>query len=217
MSMTRALSLCLLVLVALAAFAAQRLLEASLAAEVYRERLMELSADYEQLRGRYDEAVRRTAVTELVVADGKLSVVIRTAEGELKSFESPFDPSREIYVDYVVRDGRLWIRRLFDDRTPPGEGMSIDPRLIDVDWETVDEGFGKAAYRALDEGRWVVDVTGDGSLGLARRDPGEIVELTPAPPVREYEPVGETVESLLGSIRASEAFRALLRQIERGV
>ncbi|MBW2286446.1 MAG: hypothetical protein JRG80_02505 [Deltaproteobacteria bacterium] len=215
--MTRTLSFTLLVLVALAAFAAHRLLEASLAADVYRERLMELSADYEQLRGRYDEAVRRTAVTELVVADGKLSVVIRTAEGELKSFESPFDPSREIYVDYVVRDGRLWIRRLFDDRTPPGEGMSIDPRLIDVDWETVGEGYGKAAYRALGEGRWVVEVTGDGSLGLARRDPEEVVELAPPPPVREYEPVAETVESVLGSIRASEAFRALARQIERGV
>jgi hypothetical protein len=214
--MTRALSLTLLMLVALAAFASFRLLEASLAAEVYQERLKQISADYEQLRERYDEAVRRTAVTELVVADGKLSVVVRTAAGELKSFESPFDPSREIYVDYVVRDGRLWIRRIFDDRTPPGEGMSIDPQLIDVDWETVGEGFGKAAYRALAPGRWVVDVTGDGSLGLARRDPADAVELAPAPPVREYEPVGETVESDLGSIRPSEAFRALVRQIESG-
>jgi hypothetical protein len=214
--MTRALSLTLLMLVALAAFASLRLLEASLAAEVYQERLKQISVDYEQLRERYDEAVRRTAVTELVVADGKLSVVVRTAAGELKSFESPFDPSREIYVDYVVRDGRLWIRRIFDDRTPPGEGMSIDPQLIDVDWETVGEGFGKAAYRALAPGRWVVDVTGDGSLGLARRDPADAVELAPAPPVREYEPVGETVESDLGSIRPSEAFRALVRQIESG-
>jgi hypothetical protein len=215
--MTRLLSLALLVLVALAAFAAVRLLEASLAADVYRERLMELSADYEQLRGRYNEAVRRTAVTELVVADGKLSVVIRTAAGELKSFESPFDPSREIYVDYVVRDGRLWIRRIFDDRTPPGKGLSIDPHIIDVDWETAGEGFGKAAYRALGEGRWVVDVTGDGSLGLARRDPEEVVELAPAPPVREYQPIGETVESRLGSIRVSEAYHALVRQVEGGV
>jgi hypothetical protein len=215
--MRRALSLALLALVAVAAFSAHRLLKASLAAEVYRERLLELSGDYERLRDRYNEAVRRTAVTELLVADGKLSVVIRTAEGELKSFESPFDPSREIYVDYVVRDGRLWIRRLFDDRTPPSEGMSIDPGLIDVDWEAVGEGYGKAAYRELGEGRWVVDVTGDGSLGLARRDPEEAVELAPAPPVREYEPVGEAVESVLGSIRASEAVRALVRQIEQGV
>jgi len=215
--MIRALSLTLLMLVALAGFAAYRLIEASLAAEVYRERLEQVSADYQELRDRYNEAVRRTAVTELVVADGRLAVVIRTAEGELKSFESAFDPSREIYVDYVVRDGRLWIRRIFDDRTPPGEGLSIDPRIVDVDWDTGDESFGKAAYRALGEGRWVVDVTGDGSLGLSRLDPEQIVELAPAPPVREFQPLGETVESALGSIRASEALRVLVRRIENGV
>jgi len=212
--MVRALTLVLLALVALAGFAAYRLVEASVAADVYRERLEQISADYERLRGDYNEAVRRTAVTELVVAEGRLSVVVRTATGELKSFDTPFDPSREIYVDYVVRDGRLWIRRIFDDRTPPGDGLSIDPRMIDVDWETVGEGFGKAAYRALGDGRWVVDVTGDGSLGLARRGPEEVVDLTPAPPVREFEPMGETIDTTLGSIRPREVFRALARQLE---
>jgi hypothetical protein len=214
--MTRALSLVLLALIALAGFAAHRLLEASVAADVYRERLEQISADYERLRGDFNEAVRRTAVTELVVADGRLSVVVRTATGELKKFDTPFDPRREIYVDYVVRDGRLWIRRIFDDRTPPGDGLSIDPRIIDVNWETVVEGYGKAAYRALGEGRWVVDVTGDGSLGLARRGPEEVVDLAPAPPVREFEPVGDAVKSVLGAIRPREALRALVRQLESG-
>jgi len=214
--MNRALSAALLVLVAAALFAAYRLLESSLAAEVYRERIAELVLDYQALRGRYDEAVRRTAVTELVVADGRLSVVIRTAEGRLRTIETPFDPSREIYVDYVVRDGRLWIRRIFDDRTPPGDGLSIDPSLVDVDWEAVGEGHGKAAYRALGEGRWVVDVSGDGSLGLARREPGEPVDLAPAPPVRRYEPLADSVDSALGSIGPGEALRALVRQLEGG-
>ena len=89
--------------------------------------------------------------------------------------------------------------------------------VVDVDWEVVGKDFGKAAYRALGEGRWVVDVTGDGSLGLARRDPDEVVDLAPAPPVREYEPVAATVDSVLGSIRPSEAVRALARQIGSGV
>jgi len=213
---SRVLSLFLVVLVAVSAFAAYRLLEASLAAEVYRDRLAELSADYEQLRARYNQAVRRTAVTELLVENGALTVVIRTADGELQSLASPFDPSKEIYVDYVVHDGRLWIRRLFDEDTPPGNGMLIDPRFVDVDWDAAGENHGKAAYRSLGEGRWVVDVTGDGSLGLARRDPAEPIELSAPPPVRRYEPVETAVDEALGDIRAVEALEALVRQLELG-
>ena len=145
-----------------------------------------------------------------------LTVVIRTADGELQSLASPFDPTKEIYVDYVVHDGRLWIRRLFDEETPPGEGMLIDPRFVDVDWEAAGESHGKAAYRALGEGRWIVDVTGDGSLGLARRDPLEAAPLSPPPPVRRYEPVEAAVEDALGEIRAGEAVEALVRQLELG-
>jgi hypothetical protein len=214
--MSRILSLFLVVLVALSAFAAYRLLEASLAAEVYRGRLVEMSRDYQALLERHNEAVRRTAVTELLVEDGQLTVVIRTAEGDLQSLPSPFDPSKEIYVDYVVHDGRLWIRRLFDEDTPPGEGMVIDPRFVDVEWEMEGESHGKAAYRSLGEGRWVVDVTGDGSLGLSRRDPSAPLTLSPPPPVRSYEPVETEVEDRLGSIGAIEAIEALARQLEVG-
>ena len=212
--MTRLLNLVLILLVVAAGFAALRLLEASLATEVYRERLAEMSADYETLRGRYNQAVRRTAVTELVVEGDTLTVVIRTAEGELQSLKSPYDPSREIYVDYVVLDGRLWIRRLFDDTTAPEEGMIVDPRFIDVDWDTAGESHGKAAYRSLTPGRWVVDVTGDGSLGLARRDDDVPVRLAPPPEVRRYEAVEGVVAKRLGEIRPTEAFSALARQLQ---
>ncbi|MFT5442996.1 MAG: hypothetical protein ACI8W3_002041 [Myxococcota bacterium] len=211
--MTRLLNLVLVLLVVAAGFAAVRLLEASLATEVYRERLAEMSADYETLRGRYNEAVRRTAVTELVVEGDTLTVVIRTAEGELQSLRSPYDPSREIYVDYVVLDGRLWIRRLFDDATAPEEGMIVDPRFVDVDWDAEGESHGKAAYRSLTPGRWVVDVTGDGSLGLARRDDDVPVRLAPPPEVRRYEAIEGIVAERLGAIRASEAVSALARQL----
>ena len=50
--------------------------------EVYRERLAAVASDYEELRGRFNEAVRRTAVTELVVENGALSVAIRNAGGQ---------------------------------------------------------------------------------------------------------------------------------------
>jgi hypothetical protein len=106
--------------------------------------------------------------------EGTLSVVIRTADGDTQVLNSPFDPSQEIYVAYVVSNGRLWIRRVFDESTPPGQDMVIDPRFTDVDWSADEKSHGKAAYRALGEGHWVVDVTGDGSLGLARQKPGEL-------------------------------------------
>jgi hypothetical protein len=210
---SRVVSFFLILLLAVSGFSAFRLLEATLAADVYRERLAELSEDYESLLGQYNEAVRRTAVTELLVEDGRLTVVIRTAQGDLQSLESSLDPRKEIYVDYVVHDGRLWIRRLFDEDTPPGEGMVIDPRFVDIDWDLASESHGKAAYRALDEGRWVVDVTGDGSLGLARRDRDETVRLSAPPPVREYPPIERAVEDRLGRVGPREALEALVRQL----
>ena len=207
--LARILSLFLLILVAVCAFSAYRLLEASLAAEVYRMRLGELSGDYERLRGRYNEAVRRTAVTELLVEEGRLTVVIRTREGELHSLPTSLNPSKEIYVDYVVHEGRLWIRRLFDEDTPPGEGMLVDPRFGSVVWEASADHYGKATYRSLDEGRWVVDVTGDGSLGLSRREPYDPVRIEPPPPVRRYPPLAAAVEDVLGGLQPMEVLELL--------
>ncbi len=210
---SRLLALVLLALLALTGFAGFRVLESQLAADVYQSRLAELAADHEALRNLYNEAVRRTAVTELRVQDGTLSVVIRTAEGELQTLPSPYDPRNEIYVDFVVADGRLWIRRVFDEETPPGEGMVVDPRLADIDWHGAEGSFGKAAYRALDEGRWVVEVTGDGSLGLARRGPEQLVQLSPPPLVREYEPVEAEVRDALQAIGPGEALRVIATRV----
>ena len=211
---TRILNFVLVLLVVAAAFGAYRLLEASLEAQVYRERLVEMSRDYEALRDQYNQAVRRTAVTELVVDDGVLTVVIRTAAGEIQSLVTPFDPRREIYVDYVVLDGRLWIRRLFDDATAPDDGMLVDPQLVDIDWASDQAGLGKAAYRSLEPGRWVVDVTGDGSLGLSRRSQDSMVDLASPPPVRHYEPVEQEVAERLGSVHPREAVGVVLRQLD---
>ncbi|MCB9868117.1 MAG: hypothetical protein H6816_15945, partial [Phycisphaerales bacterium] len=71
-----------------------------LAAEIYRDRLRQVAIENEQLRGSYNEAVRRTAVTELRVANGKLDVAIRTLDGEERIIPTPFDPRGEIYVDF---------------------------------------------------------------------------------------------------------------------
>jgi hypothetical protein len=196
-----------------AAFTSYRLVRARIEVEVYRNRLVDLRRDYEGLRGEYNRAVRKTAVTELVVQDGTLSVSIRTAAGELETLETPYDPSLEIYVDYVVLDGRLWIRRVFDANTPPGEGLVVDPALVEVNWDSEAATHGKAAYRQLDDGRWVVTVTGDGALGLARRQGNAPVELSPPPAIRSFDPVDAEIDHTLRDLSAREIARALARQL----
>lgn len=177
-----------------------RFVRADLAAGVYRARLENLVDDYENLRATYNEAVRRTAVTELVVADGKLGVRVRSAAGVMRDIPTPYDPTGEIYVDYVVLDGRLWIRRVFDSKTPPGEGLIIDPVVADVDWDSAEARHGKAVYRRLGEGRWVVTVTGQGSLGLERVTDDRDAELIPAPEVHEYAEETEMADDEVGRL-----------------
>jgi hypothetical protein len=191
-------------------FVAYRVLDARLAAEVYRTRLEGAIEAYERLRARYDDLARRTAITELVVEDGRLSVSVRGATGELETIETALDPRREIFVDFVVLDGRLWIRRVFDEDTPPGQGVFVDPRLVQVDWSSRGARYGKAAYRPLDEGRWVVTVTGDGSLGLERSpDDAGPAPLELPPPLREAAPVEPELEHARAGISALDLLRAL--------
>jgi hypothetical protein len=170
-----------------------------LAADVYRDRLARLAGEHEALRTSYNDAVRRSAVTELLVRDGSLSVLVRTPGPEgsaLREIETPFDPSREIYVDFAVLDGRLWIRRVFDERTPPSLGVVIDPELAQIEWAGAPGSgvrVGKAVYRSLSEGRWVVSVTGQGSLGLERVGPASDApgELIAAPTVQTFDELPE--------------------------
>jgi len=194
---------------ALAGLATLRLANARLEADVYRTRLASLSDDYELLRDRYDSLIRETAVSELLVEEGRLSVSIRTAEGELRRIPTPYDPSDEIYVDYVVRGGRLWIRRVFDASTPPESGIVIDASLAELDWEGDDElAHGKATYRALGEGSWIVTATGNGALGLAAAPPGERPVLAPPPELVQYPPAPDEARDALRELAPLEIARA---------
>lgn len=166
----------------------ERLEEQSKQINQYRQEIQELQEAYGQLRKTYDRAIRRTAVTELNVEDGDITVVVRTAEGVLETYPTPYDPSDDIYVDYVIKDGRLWIRRVFDDRTSPEDGVRINPPDEEIDWEDEDT-IGKAVYRELDEGRWVVTITGDGSLGLVPASEAPDSRLSPPPELEEFEPL----------------------------
>lgn len=179
---------------------------AELAASMYRRKLEDVAGEYKKLATTYNEAVRRTAVTELNVEGGKLSVRIRGINGVLQEIATPFNPGGEIYIDYVVIENRLWIRRVFDASTPPEKGLIVDPRFINVEWDSSRARYGKAVYRTLGEGRWVVTVTGDGSLGLTKVDAQEPVGLAGAPVVKDYEEIGEEVEKETGSITPADVW-----------
>ena len=183
------------------------LLRAGLAADVYLDRLQELAGDYEDLRGTFNEAVSKTAVTELVVKDGKLSVRVRNASGMVQELETPYDPAGEIYVDFVVINGRLLIRRLFDEATRPADAMLIDGSLVDVNWDAEGAQMGKAVYRALGEGLWVITVTANGSLDLVKSDHSSAESLVSAPPVRDYEAIEEDAKTEIESIGPGDVVR----------
>lgn len=202
--------------VGVAGVAAYRIGHDRLTAEVYRQRLHDVADDLERMRTRYNRAVRRSAVTELRVEGGELSVVIRTPEGVLATIPTDVDPAKEVYVDYVVKDGRLWVRRVFDDATSPSEATVIDPSLVDLDWDAKGLEHGKAVYRRLNAGRWVVTVTGGGSLGLRRAEAGEDVELQQTPIVEPFEPVEAEAKRRLEAIGVGDVVRALVGGVETG-
>lgn len=187
--------------------------ERQVAARVYRERLAEMTGQYEQLRERYNRAISRTAVTELVVEDGALTVRVRDADGTVREIPTPYDPSGEIYVDFVVLDGRLWIRRVFDARTPPSEALVIEPELAHIDWTGDEPGgvgelrHGKAVYRALAEGRWMVTVTGNGALGLGPAPAESVLESLPA--IERFDEVLEEADRTVKSIGPGEVLGSL--------
>ena len=190
-----------------------RVLESDVASDIYRERLADLGAEHDALISQYNDAVRRSAVTELVVEDGSLSVVVRTLDGTLNEIDTPYDPSGEIYVDFAVVGGRLWVRRVFDAHTAPSAGVVVDPKVADLDWDAPGATFGKAVYRSLGEGRWVVTVSGDGSLALTQAVDGASADLDGAPRVREYAEFERTLDEELERITLADVWGRLTGRI----
>lgn len=199
----------LTLLSALAALFGYRVLESDVASSIYRDRLADLGAEHDALIGQYNEAVKRSAVTELVVQGGVLRVVVRTIDGTLKEIETPYDPSGEIYVDFAVVSGRLWVRRVFDAKTAPSAGVIVDPSVANLNWDTPGATFGKAVYRSLGEGRWVVTVSGDGSLALTRAPEGVPADLKGAPAVHDYAEFERTLDEELERITLADVWRRL--------
>lgn len=210
-SVYRALSIAIMSVLAVGAgYLGYRVLKSEIAASVYKERLTTLATDYEALRGRYNDAVRSTAVTELVVEGGKLSVEVRSRAGVLQTIATPFDPSREIFVDYAVVGGRLLIRRVFDASTPPDKGLVVDSALAAVDWERPETSHGKAVYRTLGEGRWVISVSGNGALALTKSTHDDPMPLSAVPEIKSYEQELAGAKTQIEAIGWSDVWRSLM-------
>jgi len=204
------LTVAVVAMLGMAGAAGYQLVHSRITADVYRGRLNQLSDRYTSLRQQYNDAVRKTAVTELVVKEDKLSVVVRTDQDLIKRVSTPYDPRSEIYVDYIVVDGRLWIRRVFNETTAPTDGITITPERASVNWDADNVRHGKAVYSKLAEGRWRITVTGDGSLGLSKVDgPVPPEQLKPAPKLGEFEPVEEKIDRRLDRVTWSDIAKYL--------
>ncbi len=193
-------SMVVLIILLIAGTVGYRLVKEQVTVDVYRRRLVTLDHAYGELRQQYNQAISRSAITELLVQDGRVRVIIRTPEGILETVDTPFDPEAEIYVDYALIDGRLWMRRVFDAHTSPQAGVVINPKLININWDSAGATHGKAAYRKLSPGRWAVTVTGDGSLGLTQVGPDDSVDLVTPPPIQDYQPIETEVRAEVEAI-----------------
>ncbi len=173
---------------------------AEAASSVYQDRLRDLSTEYESLRSHYNQAVRQTAITELVVKDRSVTVQVRTIEGDQEIIQTNCNADKEIYVDFALIQGRLWIRRVFDADTPPSQATIINPKLADVDWDSEGALVGQAVYRQLGEGRWIVNAAGDGALALTKVPVDQIVNLAPPPEIKSYTEVQSEVDEEIDKV-----------------
>jgi len=203
-------TLAVLVLTVVTASVLYHLYSAKITAGVYKDRLTELNAEYDQLRNMYNEAVKKTAVTELAVKKGKLNVIIRTVEGVIKTIPTPYDPTKEIHVDYLVTKGRLWIRRIHDSSTPSDRALVIDPKLAEVDWADDGQDYGLVIYRPLSEGRWVISTTTNGALALQKLPEDVRVALASPPQIRKLEQIEVEVNQRLDSIGPFDVVKWLI-------
>lgn len=185
-------------------------LKEEVTSRIYREKLATLAGDYASLAEQYNYAVRESAITELDVTQENVAVVIRTLEGEIKRIETPYDPRKEIFVDYLVGDGRIWIRRIFDQATPPSEALIIDPVWEHTDWSSNELKYGKAVYRALEPGIWSIQVSGSGALSLEPVSSSRIEALIPAPEIRSYDEIQLNLDQEVKEIGISDLWNYLL-------
>ena len=172
--------------------------------QIYRQKLESLASEYAALADRYNYAVRQSAITELEVTENTVAVIVRTVDGTIRKIDTPYNPNKEIFIDYIVGNGRIWIRRLFDQSTPPESGLVIDPVWEKVDWHDNGLKYGKVIYRSLSPGIWSIQVSGNGSLNLEPSTASHPDALQASPEIRSFEEIQLAINQEVQSITWSD-------------
>lgn len=185
------------------------------ASRIYRQKIESLAADYSALASQYNLAIRQSAITELQVDERSVAVLIRTVDGAVRRIETPFDPAKEIFIDYIVGRGRIWIRRIFDQSTPPESALVIDPVWDVVDWQDGDMKYGKVIYRSLSPGIWAIQVSGNGSLNLEPSAVSQADALAAAPEILSFEEIKLAMDEEVRSITIADVWAFCLSPLQK--
>ena len=211
---TRLVLLLALVGMALAALAGYHWAKASVAQRVYRDRLVGLQNDYRELAQQYNQAVTPRPVTELWVEEDKVCVVVRKGD-EIVRVPTDFDVRQnEVYVDYILADQRLLIRRVFEfnkvNAVPPDRVVYIDKQLLEVDWDPEHIPYGTSlSFSKREDGRYLISVTGGGALTFQPADEAAEIKLTSRPAIKQYEPVDEQAHAEVDQIGIGDVWQYL--------
>ena len=132
---------------------------------------------FNELKSRYNEVLARTIITELKVENNKCSVILKNSEGVLAEIPVEVNLGKEVFVDYIYFDNRLFIRRVFDSGTAPERAADILALQnvrgflpAAIDWSDPKFRSGKSIYRKLTDGSWMITVTGGGALDIDRKE-----------------------------------------------
>jgi hypothetical protein len=201
-----------LALAAVALLLGYHFMRSNIAADLYRDRLREAVKENEALRQTFNEAVKKTIVTELIVNDDdSVCVVFVSADNTERVVPTPFKKGAEVFVDFIVRDGKLFLRRVFDENTKPREALYIDPDMQTVDWKSNGGPRGAATYAQLNQnGRWNVSVAGNGALELKKADDKAPRQGPVAmPPVKEFSVIEKELNTKVDDIGPGDVVRTL--------
>lgn len=203
--------LCFIIITFLSLLLGYKFARTSIAADYYRDRLREELAKAEAMRQTFNEVVKKTVITELLVnEDDSVCVVFVAADNTERVVNTPFKKGAEMNVDFIRReDGRLFLRRIYDENTKPKEALFIDPDLQTVDWKPATRG--NTTYTQLNQtGRWIVTVSGGGALELTKADDKIKREpLKPLPTIKEYAVIEKEISAKVEEIGFTDVMQAL--------
>ncbi|MEM9020615.1 MAG: hypothetical protein AAGC44_08630 [Planctomycetota bacterium] len=201
-------------LLAIATAVGYKWAKASMAKDIYRDRLVQAQAEYQDLAQQYNQAITPRPVTELLVDEGRVCVVVRKGK-ETVTVPTDFDVrENQVYVDYLLEDNRLLIRRVFEfnriTAVPPDKVVYVDPELLEVDWDPESTPYGLALSSSnLTDGRYIISVTANGSLGFEKIDDDAPIDLADRPYIREFDPAEEQADTDAASIGIGDVWRYL--------